>query len=45
MRHVLPGLGPSARIATCRPADITLDFDSGPLAGLMHATTTIDVRK
>jgi hypothetical protein len=27
------------------PMNITLDFDSGPLAGTLHANTEIDVKK
>jgi hypothetical protein len=27
------------------PTRISVEFESGPLAGLMHATTSIDVRK
>jgi hypothetical protein len=27
------------------PASIVADFDSGPLAGSLHATTTIEVAK
>jgi hypothetical protein len=27
------------------PANLAAEFDSGPLAGLLHATMTIEVRK
>jgi hypothetical protein len=27
------------------PAEIAADFDSGPLAGMLHATTTIEVAR
>ena len=42
LRHLLPGLGPSAPVAARRPPRVSVEFDSGPLAGPLHAQSPLN---
>ena len=37
LRHLLPGLGPSAPVAAAGPVQFSTEFNSGPLAGVLRA--------